>query len=63
MEKKSPKKPINYIAKIFQEKPHMLKHNIINMKGEDLLNNLRAQYNLKLRGEKLRRIVNRADKG
>jgi len=32
------------------------------MNGEDLLNNLRLQYNLKLRGEKLRRIVNRADK-
>ena len=59
--RKAQKKPINYHAKIFQAKPHMLKHNI-NMNGEDLLNNLRAQYNLKLRGEKLRRIVNRADK-
>jgi len=59
--RKAAKRPINYHAKIFQSKPHMLKHNI-NMNGEDLLNNLRMQYNEKKRRDLLRKQVNRNTK-
>ena len=46
--RKAQKKPINYHAKIFQAKPHMLKHNI-NMNGEDLLETQKRKYRNQLR--------------